>query len=246
MFSVNSRCQWQIPLSTTLRGGALREWNHLLQRLDSLPADFIKEGPAHIYWPLESSGTFSVRSLRTRLAQEAVAEVLLFPHEVIWSKPAPIKVQAFLWMVYHKKLATIDNLQRRGIPLVNRCPLCLTCLESVDHLLWQCSFTVEVWQWISSTLSLYGPFSHDVRGLIAGWKGMNCIPLFSEVTSVLLHAFLWCSWLERNDRVFKDKATTAKQVAIRALFNVGRWLSAWKVFSSDRFRCWNSFIFDPG
>ncbi|CAN1277182.1 Putative ribonuclease H protein At1g65750, partial [Linum perenne] len=160
----------EIPLSTTLRGGTLLEWNLLIDRLDSLPNDLIREGPPSISWPLENSGVFSVRSLRRRLSEDATNDALPFPHDVIWTKTAPTKVQAFPWMVYHKKLATVDNLQRRGIPLVNRCPLCLVWLESVDHLLWQCSFAMEVWQWISSALSVYGPLSFDVRGLIAGWK----------------------------------------------------------------------------
>ncbi|CAN1297919.1 hypothetical protein LINPERPRIM_LOCUS23652 [Linum perenne] len=64
MCFVDSRRRWLIPLSTTLRGGALEEWNRLMSRLDELPEDLITAGPVIPFWPLEASGSFSVRSLR--------------------------------------------------------------------------------------------------------------------------------------------------------------------------------------
>ncbi|CAN1763258.1 Putative ribonuclease H protein At1g65750, partial [Linum perenne] len=244
--SLDARYSWRIPLSNTLRGGALREWNHLINRLEALPPDFIKSGPAALYWPLEKSGIFSVRSMRRRLAEDKVGAATDFPHEVIWESKAPTKIQTFLWMAYHKKLATIDNLQKRGIHLVSRCVLCEVSCESVDHLLWQCSFTKEVWQRVSSLLSIFGPHCRDLDSILTGWKGLNFSPFFPETSSVLLHAFLWFSWLERNDRVFNDKAKSVDQVVARILSNIGRWLAAWNVFSPERLCRWNSFIFDPG
>lgn len=47
-----------------------------------------------------------------------------FAHRVIWNNIYLHKVNFFLWLVYHRKILTIDNLQRRGRPtLRNRLAL---------------------------------------------------------------------------------------------------------------------------
>ncbi|CAN0912432.1 hypothetical protein LINGRAHAP2_LOCUS27364 [Linum grandiflorum] len=89
------RCRWHIPLTTSLRGGALMELNHLLARLDDLPTNFISAGPAYLVWPLEKSAVFSVRSMRRCLMEDKFPGYLDFPFDTIWSSVVPTKVQAF-------------------------------------------------------------------------------------------------------------------------------------------------------
>ncbi|XP_074315613.1 uncharacterized protein LOC141651818 [Silene latifolia] len=42
------------------------------------------------------------------------------------------------------KLATIDNLKLRGIPLANRCVLCEQAEESINHLFFACTYSSQV------------------------------------------------------------------------------------------------------
>ncbi|CAN1774498.1 hypothetical protein LINPERHAP1_LOCUS12976, partial [Linum perenne] len=107
-----------------LRGGALLELRRLLDLLESLPEDYISAGPASVVWPLERSGIFSVGSLRRVLTEEMYAPLTDFPIEGIWQKVVPSKIQCFLWMVWHGRIPSIDNLQRRGMVLTNWCVLC--------------------------------------------------------------------------------------------------------------------------
>ncbi|CAN1332114.1 Putative ribonuclease H protein At1g65750 [Linum perenne] len=243
---VVDRYVWRIPLFITLRGGALREWNQLLALLAEAPEDRFTEGPASLVWPLESSGCFTVRSMRERLAADKFAGLNDYPSKLIWSKGVPTKVQGFIWLSWHKKIATVDNLQRRGMQLTNRCALCCKDLESVDHIFLRCEFAATVWEKISSKLSIYGPGSEDIKSFILAWKGMNCLPIFSPVMNHLLHGTIWFLWLERNMRIFKDTALNPNQVAVKILLNVGRWLCAADIFSSDKQAAWSNFIFDPG
>ncbi|CAN1265966.1 hypothetical protein LINPERPRIM_LOCUS12388 [Linum perenne] len=55
------------------------------------------------------------------------------------------KIQGFCWMVWHKKIASMDNLPRRGLMFVNRCALCEKDLEIVDHLLIHYDFASAIW-----------------------------------------------------------------------------------------------------
>ncbi|CAN1229638.1 Putative ribonuclease H protein At1g65750, partial [Linum perenne] len=243
---LNGRRHWQIPLNSTLRGGALREWNQLQLWLTSLPVDKITEGPASIIWPLENSAKFSVKSMRKKLVEEKFIGVSDCPHGVIWAKGVPSKVQSFVWLVWHKKIATIDNLQKRGMQMPNMCVLCYEDLESVDHIMLSCAFTLKVWARLSSRLSFYGPSPIDTRGFVAAWKGMNCASPFCVVMDHLLHATFWFLWLERNNRIFKDKAMHYNQVSIKILVNIGNWLSAGNMFSQAELIRWSKFVFDPG
>ncbi|CAN0863474.1 hypothetical protein LINGRAHAP2_LOCUS8700, partial [Linum grandiflorum] len=91
------RWHWNIPLSTTLRGGARRELDNLLALLDGLPKECITAGPACVVWPLETSSTFSVRSMRSKMIRESFPGVVDFPATTVWNSIVPTKVQGFLW-----------------------------------------------------------------------------------------------------------------------------------------------------
>ncbi|XP_074289508.1 uncharacterized protein LOC141614662 [Silene latifolia] len=49
-------------------------------------------------------------------------------------------------MAVQRGLATTDNLNRRGLHLVNRCYLCLAAAEDHPHLFFLCSFSRTVYQ----------------------------------------------------------------------------------------------------
>ncbi|CAN1331972.1 hypothetical protein LINPERPRIM_LOCUS35546 [Linum perenne] len=100
------------------------EWYNLLLHLASLDRNVLTAGPAHIVWPLESKGRFSVASLRQVLMVKRFKGCSHFPWKVIWCSKIPQKVNGFCWRVFHRKIATLDNLQRRGLVLANRCSLC--------------------------------------------------------------------------------------------------------------------------
>ncbi|CAN0862946.1 Putative ribonuclease H protein At1g65750 [Linum grandiflorum] len=242
---VDDRVNWSVPLLTSLRGGALVEFELLQARLEALPVDLITAGPTSIIWPLERSQRFSVRSLRAASMAVKFPGVVNFPSVTIWSACAPSKVQCFCWLVFFKKIATIDNLQRRGMQLVNRCCLCGGDLETVDHLLLHCSFSSAVWARISSTLSLHGPGSSDCSGFIVAWKGMNCIHRFAVTKKVILHAYFWGLWGERNNRIFRDESRTSLQVFYRIMLNIGKWLAAAGLFSVEQHQVWTNFVFNP-
>ncbi|CAN1799352.1 hypothetical protein LINPERHAP1_LOCUS22080 [Linum perenne] len=158
--------------------------------------------------------------------QRDIARAAVDFYEQLYKESIPIRpfaseVQSFVWMAWYKKIATIDNLQRRGMQLTNMCVLCCKDLETVNHLLLTCEFATNVWNRISSGLSIFGPNLVDITEFVLGWKGMNCNPNFSVVMKCLLHATLWFIWIERNNRIFKEKTLSHKQVAIKILINLG-------------------------
>ncbi|CAN1725453.1 hypothetical protein LINPERHAP1_LOCUS91 [Linum perenne] len=214
--------------------------------LDAIPTDTFTSGPSSVIWPLDPTGCFSVSSLRRSLAKEKLSGVPLFPHETIWCSTVPSKFICFSWRVYFKKIATIDNLQRKGLQLVNRCALCLSHLESVDYIFLHCDFTSMVWNQLSSALSIFGPKPVDMADLVIAWKGMNCVSILAPTMKVFLHAFFWFIWKERNDRIFNDSSHRPHFLAFRILSTIDDWLLASGKFSPSSAGVWRRLLFDNG
>ncbi|CAN0875494.1 Putative ribonuclease H protein At1g65750 [Linum grandiflorum] len=140
---------WIVPLPVNLRGGAAEEWLRFSDHLNSTPVDLITAGPPYIVWSLESSGAFSVKFLRSAISAQRFPGIDGVPHDVLWPHFIPTKIQCFTWMVFHKRIATIDNLQRRGFHLAGRCVLCSNQSESVDLIFLHCDFAAAIWRRLS-------------------------------------------------------------------------------------------------
>ncbi|CAN1266288.1 LINE-1 retrotransposable element ORF2 protein [Linum perenne] len=240
------RSRWFMPMRFDLRGGALLELQRLQTQLDSLPPLLITEGPDFIVWPGGKEQRFSVSSFRQLLHAERFTGLASFPSESIWLSFVPTKVQFFCWLTYRNRIATTDNLQRRGLALPNRCSLCEKDAESVDHIFIHCHFASQVWYRLSSTLSLNGPLPSSFKGLLLMWKDMNCVSRFSEARKILLHGYIWYIWLERNERIFRDSHRSVQQVFIRIWLAIARWMHAFGKFGDDRQKEWVRLCFDNG
>ncbi|KAJ9557521.1 hypothetical protein OSB04_012135 [Centaurea solstitialis] len=106
-------------------------------------------------WDLESNHQYSVSSLRKLID---IVSLPISDLETDWCNWIPSKVNILLWQVFLNRLATIDNLARRGVEtnLVD-CQMCLSAAESSDHLFVYCSTTKVVCAHFS-----------EVGGLVAG------------------------------------------------------------------------------
>ena len=58
-----------------------------------------------------------------------------------WIKGLIPKINIFYWIMLQNKILTLDNLQKRGINVVNRCSLCKEGFEDRDHLFLNCSYS---------------------------------------------------------------------------------------------------------
>lgn len=66
-------------------------------------------------------------------------------HPKIWTGLAPFKVKVFSWIAGLQKILTINNLRYEGCLSLNSCPLCLSDVESVNHLLLHCPTSYQIW-----------------------------------------------------------------------------------------------------
>ena len=106
----------------------------------------------------------------------------MFPSDSIWRVGVPPKVAFFAWETSWGKVLTLEQLQRRGFSLANRCFLCLSEVETVDHLLLHC-----VKAWVLWNL------------LLSFWCGLDSI-MYSEGNSS------WVAWSVCGESLKEDLA----------------------------------------
>ncbi|RVW52909.1 hypothetical protein CK203_110630 [Vitis vinifera] len=88
-----------------------------------------------VIWRETKCGKFSVKSLYKSLVSGPPAS---FPSSAIWKVYVQPRV-SFFWVGSNlEKALTLDQLQKRGWALVNRCYLCQRHEESIDHILLHC------------------------------------------------------------------------------------------------------------
>ncbi|RVX01042.1 hypothetical protein CK203_022864 [Vitis vinifera] len=95
----------------------------------------------------------------------------MFPSERIWRARVPPKEVFFAWEASWGKVLTQEQLQRRGFSLTNRCFLCLSEEETVDHLLLHYVKTRVLWNLLFSLFGVSWTLSCTVKATLLGWNG---------------------------------------------------------------------------
>ena len=144
-------------------------------------------------------------------------------HKVVWKGTLPLKIKSFLWLSLENKIFTQANYQKRERTIVNCCSLCGAALETMDHLLVICSFTVLVWWKIISSLHLdsiwgNGTFSNSLQIWFKNYKKYS----FKIVVGLVS----WNTWKIRN-LVFFEVSTKSADVVVE------RFLKAFKELGFD-------------
>jgi hypothetical protein len=147
-------------------------------------------------------GLFELKSFYRALSPHGSSS---FPWKSIWRSKAPPRVAFFVWMVAHSKILILDNLGRRGLVVVNRCWLCETEGESVDHLHLHlhCAAARGLWNAFFARFGLCWVMPRSVQELLASWW-MGGHMRSTVVWKMVPHCILRCIWRERNNRCFED------------------------------------------
>ncbi|GAA0187492.1 hypothetical protein LIER_34780 [Lithospermum erythrorhizon] len=105
-------------------------------------------------WQGHAKGLFTVngaykltRMLETANNTEATTNRhQTFKYNQIWSIDVPKKINHFIFRAIHNRLATTDNLIKRGVIVPNICSLCQNDSEDIMHVFYHCRISREVHQ----------------------------------------------------------------------------------------------------
>ncbi|KAJ4801841.1 RNA-directed DNA polymerase (reverse transcriptase)-related family protein [Rhynchospora pubera] len=125
----------------------------------------------------------------------------------LWKLHLPPRIKTFCWLLLQNKIPTIDNLQKRGMTIVNRCCLCLSDAESVAHTFTLCPFFLAV---VNNTLYLTNttycrPPCYHIDDLTS--KSLTLCQ------KEIMAFSCYFTWRERCSRTFSNRASQPNNIA---------------------------------
>jgi hypothetical protein len=75
----------------------------------------------------------------------------------VWKIKLPLKIKVFLWFLQKGVTLTKSNLKRKNWKGSDKCCYC-NCVETVDHLFFNCEFAKFIWRIIEIATGLQAPF----------------------------------------------------------------------------------------
>ncbi|KAF5181453.1 hypothetical protein FRX31_028960 [Thalictrum thalictroides] len=119
-------------------------------------------------------------------------------------------------------------LQKRGVQTPNRCCLCKSEEETLNHLLLTCNFTRQLWEVL---LVVHPDARHalpcwnTVLEVLQNWPVWNGRSLAAEIWDVLPYAVMWTVWKSRNAIIFDNVNVSAGMIIQHIKASVWQWLN---------------------
>jgi len=173
-----------------------------------------------IVWSLDSIGTFSVKSV---CEKKLVPISTDFPAKEIWKSKAPSKVCFLAWAASKGKVPTEIMLKRRIFSLASRCALCLNEEESIDHLFLHCHWASTLWSLALSLMGVYWLRPSNVKDVLVSWRRRLKKCWVYGIWRLIPLAIWWCTWKERNRRIFEGKALSLQNFKLYFLGLLYSW-----------------------
>ena len=123
----------------------------------------------------------------------------------IWHTFIPPRRSLLLWKVLHKRLATDENLKKRGIFLASRCHFCEKEEESLDHLLLRCDFSKSLWSYLATLFEKTLQFSDNFEEFFILAMKSSFSPQIRSLWIAGIFALIWEIWCSRNKKIFEGK-----------------------------------------
>ncbi|CAM0951820.1 unnamed protein product [Alopecurus aequalis] len=177
-------------------------------------------------WKWTADGGFSSRSAYAAFFHGSTA----MPGATnIWHAFAPMKSKMHAWLALRDRCWTADRRIRRGLPSHTACPLCSAADESMDHLTVRCTFASQFWAGLFLKADMHLPVPVAVQELrLKDWwpDAVQNLPVSERKTanSIILLG-IRAIWLERNARVFDNKACHLDRVVASAFDEWRLWIN---------------------
>ncbi|XP_071732316.1 uncharacterized protein [Rutidosis leptorrhynchoides] len=219
--SVCIRFEW--CWSRDPRGRTAGELEEFCNLLKTISFDFNRQETWP--WSLASNGIFEVKNLSKLIDSELLGSESPPTQETLRNNLVPKKIEVFVWRALKKRLPVRIELDKRGIDLHSvRCPVCDDGLESVDHALFECKSSSDVWArilkwWNFNTTTcasdlLRGKSSYAMSSLGSKfWQDVEWICAYSI-------------WKHCNSLVFQGKRSISPVILNEIQVKSFEWISA--------------------
>ncbi|GJZ84093.1 hypothetical protein Tco_0649432 [Tanacetum coccineum] len=134
--------------------------------------------------------------------------------DVVWFYNCIPRHAFNLWLAIKKKVKTQDRLSSWDVngSLARCCSLCESQPDSHEHLFFDCPFSMQVWRHMRDMVGLshLPPSLEVILDFIIPMAKRRTSS--SVISKLVLAAFVYFIWLERNDRLINSSKRTVVQV----------------------------------
>ncbi|XP_058777028.1 uncharacterized protein LOC131651376 [Vicia villosa] len=153
--------------------------------------------------------------LRRIVSQPCLNPTELEAVKCIWNSQVPSKIQVFGWKCIRDRIATREQLNKRGVlsnSIPNECALCNGGGESVLHLLVLCPFARAVWQQVCAwaDIAFYHAVSLVDHMMLFYASVGRRVPAKKKL--LLWLAVIWAIWCRRNAVILKNEEAVVAEV----------------------------------
>ncbi|KAL8481726.1 hypothetical protein ACS0TY_028027 [Phlomoides rotata] len=182
-------------------------------------------------WRHSSDGKYSVNKAYTMLLESETGSRPVGGDQVflkLWKTWATRKAVLTAWKILKERVATKDNLIKRGanFSTVERaCPLCNKEEDNTRHLFFQCEVTFGIWgqimKWLRISMVLHeSPSTHFLQFRDYLGKGDR-----AKVAATIWIGVTWSIWNLRNNVVFNGKMINVerdrKSIILKLVCGIG-------------------------
>ncbi|KAG7557990.1 Reverse transcriptase zinc-binding domain [Arabidopsis suecica] len=189
-------------------------------------------------WKHNKSGDFSVKSaywlasqscnLQTRLQAEQRPSTNDLKAKV-WKLKTDPKIHVFLWKALNGSLPVAKAMKCRGMKVDERCQVCGGDEESVNHVLFTCSLSRQVWALTGIPSPQWGFENGSVFANLHYLIENSSNSLWPKDLRNSFPWTLWRIWKNRNLWSIEGKCFTVLESAQKVREDVSEWFDAQKL-----------------
>lgn len=157
-----------------------------------------------LIWMGSSTRKYLVKEGYNSIIRDKNMDNIDIPLNLCWNKACLPKAGMFLWVALQNRILTADRFNKLGFEGPSRCPLCENHFEDVNHILLNCPFSQECWNWFYQSLGWKSASHYDLISNLKAWLVLYKDNLFKDIWIVAPSIVVWELWKERNRRIFTD------------------------------------------
>ena len=119
--------------------------------------------------------------------------------------------------------------------MANRCFLCLSEVETMDHLLLHCVKTRVLWNLVFSLFGMAWVLSCSVKETLLGWHGAFVGKTCKKDWQMAPLCIFWSVWKERNLLAFGNEEFSLHRLKYSFVCNIWFWVRVSIVLSPSSF-----------
>ncbi|CAJ2631177.1 unnamed protein product [Trifolium pratense] len=227
-FEHNGKWIWNICWAETLSSTESDEAEELLYLLADISPK--QDKLDSMRWIPDHSGNFSVNSayqfLLNSVESNIVDENVVHALNQLWVNDVPSKVNVFGWRLLLVRLPTRLALVRKGIIVNHRewcCAFCYREKEDINHLFFNCSFSIRVWTNIFKWMKVTYIHFEEVWSHFNSFGALVKNNKNAKGRHLIWLATTWSLWRARNNTMFRGVVANVSVIVDQIIFITWFW-----------------------